>query len=186
MSDLLDYLDARQRQQREAGKEQLNKMLNDYGFDSTGKPIPNYQAPTPAPAAPEKSQAVHNLEDLWIGAREKAAETFKTSANAFDLVDKAAQTFSNWTGTPKLQASAKVVSFLKDAASKQAPTEEDLKNRDNFTSYLYRAIGGMPVTVGEYGAAAAAGTAIGTATLGPIGTVAGPIVGMALLGALKH
>lgn len=176
MSDLMDYLDRTKRAQQGAKDEQLNRMLNDVGLDATGTAIPDWQPlekKTPTPQnLPSTSGLVRSVEDLWLGVREGSAGFYKLGANAFGLMDQAADKVSKWTGTTKGGAMGSVAAFLKDAAIKTAPTEEDLKGRDNFISYLYRAVGSAPVTVGTY--------AVG-------GSIAGSnVAGMAMIDALRH
>lgn len=176
MSDLNEYMDRMKREDRTAKDKQINQMLGEVGLDSTGTAIPDWQpAKKKEPAAvnqPSTSGLVRSVEDLWLGVREGSAGFYQLGANAFGLMDSAASRISKWTGMPKGGGLGAVSAFLKDAAMQTAPKPQDLEGRDNFISYLYRAIGSAPVTIGTYVAG---------------GSVTGSnIAGMALIDALRH
>ena len=153
MSDLNSYMEQLKRQQRESQDAQVNQMLGSVGLDSTGAAIPDWKpAEKAAPPPPVTSNPfIRSVEDLYLGYRESAAGAYNLAANAFGLIDKAAEKLSNWTGLPKGGAAAGMIEpFLRQAAQSVKPTEADFAGRDQFADYLYRAIGAVPATVATY------------------------------------
>lgn len=153
MSDINEYYMELKRQQRDSQDGQLNQMLGSVGLDSTGAIIPGWTPPEKVAPAPKESvnPFVQSTQDLLLGYRESAAGAYSTMANAFGLIDKAAEKISSWTGLPKGGAVAGLIEpFLRKAAETVKPTEADFAGRDQFVNYLYRAVGAAPVTIGEY------------------------------------